>query len=43
MKTFVENSLSSKQDEFYLRRINKLLDNYQEVIQNNGEHTIDWK
>ena len=42
IQTFVENFLSSKSDEFYLRGINKLLDKWQEVIQNNGEYTIDW-
>ena len=39
---FVENFLRLKPAEFYLRRINMLLDKWQEVIQNNGEYTIDW-
>ena len=41
MKMFVENLLSSKASEFYLRGRNKLTDKWQEVIQNNGEYTID--
>ena len=42
MKTFVENFLGSKLTEFYLKGINKLLDKWQEVIQNNDKYTIDW-
>ena len=42
MKTFGENLLSSKPVEFYLRRINKLPDEWLEVIQNNDEYTIHW-
>ena len=42
MKTFVENFLKSKPDEFYLRETNEQLDKWQEVIQNNGEYIIDW-
>ena len=41
VKTFVENFLSSKSTEFYLRGINKLLDKWREVIQDNGEYPID--
>ena len=42
VKTFVENFLSSKPAEFYLRGINKLPDKWQqEMIQNNGEYIID--
>ena len=40
VKTFVVNFLNSKLAEFYLRRINKLPDKWQDVIQNNGEYTI---
>ena len=39
---FVENIFNSKPAKFYLRGINKLPDNWQEVIQNNGGCTIDW-
>ena len=39
---FVENFLDSKSAEFYLRGINKLPDEQQEAIQNNGEYIIDW-
>ena len=35
VKTFVENLLSSKSAEFYLRGINILFGEWQEVIQNN--------
>ena len=28
--------------EFKLRGLNKLQDKWQEMIQNNGEYTIDW-
>ena len=38
----VENLLSTKPAEFYLRGINTLLYKLQEVIQNNGEYNIDW-
>ena len=40
MKTFMENSLSSKLAEFYLRGTEKLPDRWQEVIKNNGKYTI---
>ena len=39
---FVENFLNLKAAEFYLKRINKWPDKWQEMIQNNGESTIDW-
>ena len=42
VKTFVENFLSLKSTEFYMRAINKLTDEWHEVIQNNGEGAIDW-
>ena len=42
VKMAVENFFSSKPTEFYLRGINKLLDKWQEAIQNNGEYTINW-
>ena len=38
---FVEKFLRSKPAEFYLRAINKLLDKWQDVIQNNSDYTID--
>ena len=38
MKTFVENFLSLKPAEFYLRGINKLPDKWQEAIQYNGNY-----
>ena len=38
---FVENFLSSKPNEFYLRGINRQPDKWQKVIQNNGKYTID--
>ena len=41
MKTFLENILSPKQIEFYVRGINKLPEKWQEVIQNNSEYTSD--
>ena len=41
VKILIEN-LSSKPISFYLRGINKLLDKWQEVIQNKGNYTIDW-
>ena len=41
VKTFVENFLSSKSVIIYLKEI-KQPDKWQEVIQNNGEYTIDW-
>ena len=37
MKTFVQIFLSSKPTEFYSRRIYKLADKWQEMIQNIGE------
>ena len=37
----MENFLRLKPAEFYLKGINELLDKWQEVIQNNVEHTID--
>ena len=43
MKMFVENLLSSKAAEFYLRGINKPPDKWPELIHNNGKYTIDWK
>ena len=43
VKMFVENLLSLKPGEFYLREINKLPDKWPEVIQNNGRYTIYWK
>ena len=42
VKVFVENFLSLKPAEFYLRGINNLLDKWQEVIENNDEYIIDW-
>ena len=39
---FVENFLSLKPAEFYLRKINNLPDKWQEVSQNNSKYTIDW-
>ena len=42
VKTLVENLLSLKPAEFNLRWINKLLDKWQKVVQNNGEYTSDW-
>ena len=42
LKNIVENSLSSKPAEFYLRGINNLPDKWQEVIQNNSKYTTDW-
>ena len=39
----MESFLSSKLNEFYSSRINKLSDKRKEVIQNDGEYTIDWK
>ena len=39
MKIFVEN-LISKRSEFYSREI-KLSDKWKEVMENNGESTID--
>ena len=41
VKTLVENILSLKPSQFYLRRTNKRTDKWQEVIQNNGEYTTD--
>ena len=41
VKTFVENLLSWKTIEFYLSGINKLPDEWQEVIKNDGKYTID--
>ena len=41
MKTFDENLLNSKTAEFYLRGINKLRNEWQKVILDNGEYT-DW-
>ena len=41
VKMFVENFLGSKPAEFYWRRINKLPDKLQELIQNNGKYTND--
>ena len=38
---FIENFLNSKPVESNLRGINKLPDQWQEMIQNNGEYTID--
>ena len=44
VKKFVENLLSSKPtDIFYLRGTNKVYDNWQEVIRNNGEYANGWK
>ena len=43
LKTFVENFLNSKATEFDSGGVNKKPDKYQEVIENNGEYTIDWK
>ena len=40
VKTFVKNFLSWKPAEFYLRRIIKLPDELQEMIQNDGEYPI---
>ena len=40
-KTFVENFLSLKPGEFYLRIINKLPNKWQKVIRNNGEYTTN--
>ena len=39
---FVEKFVSSKSTEFNLRRINKLLDEWKEVIQTNGDYSVDW-
>ena len=39
---FVENFLSSKRNEFYLRGINKLADQWQEMIENKDRYTVDW-
>ena len=41
VQRFVENLLSSKATEFYLKGINKLPDKWQEVIKNDGEYIID--
>ena len=41
VKTFAEKFMSSKPAEFYSREISKVPDKRQEVIQNNGEYTID--
>ena len=38
---FVENLLSSKLAEFFLTVISKIPDEWQKVIQNNNESTID--
>ena len=39
----MENFLGSKRaDFFFFRGINKLLEEREDVIQNNGEYTIDW-
>ena len=38
----MENFLSSKPAEFYLRKNNKLPAKWQKVIQNNGEYTFNW-
>ena len=42
MKLFVESLLSLKPAKFYLRGINKLPDDWQEVIENKDEYNIDW-
>ena len=42
VKTLVENFLTLKLAEFYLRRTNKLPDKWQELVQYNREFTIDW-
>ena len=42
VKMFVEIFLSLKSAEFYLRGINKFPNKWQEMIQNNGEYTINW-
>ena len=39
---FVENFLSLRAAEFYLRKINKLPDKCQRAIQNNGDYIIGW-
>ena len=41
VKTIVKIFLSSKAAEFYLRGINELPDDIQEMIQNNGEYITD--
>ena len=41
MKKFVENLLSSKPTEFYLRETKKQPDKQQKRIQNNGEYTLE--
>ena len=42
MKTFVENILSSKPVEICLSAINKQLNKWQEVIQDENEYIIEW-
>ena len=41
-KMFVENFLSSKPAEFYMRRINQRPDKWLEMIENNGKYTVIW-
>ena len=41
VKMLVENFLSSKSAEFYLRGINKLSDKWQEVIENKVDYIIE--
>ena len=41
VKMFMENFFSSKPSGFYLRGINKLPDQVQEVIQNNDKYDIN--
>ena len=40
---FAENFLSLKPAGFNVRGINKHLDKWQVVIQNNGDYIINWK
>ena len=42
MKIFLENFLGLKTATFYLWRIYKPNDKWQEGVQNNSENTIDW-
>ena len=44
LEKFVENLLENflKPGESCLRGINKLADKWREIIQDNGEYTIDW-